>query len=154
MTRATVTFMAAIVALALANQTVGAVTTCPGSSEDLKCLEQYFDEFYAQNYDLFWLILNRSGDEAKQCRFIKKTTEFLGLARIKTGNAEFNEFFAHSIEKLCLNSPRCFKRANKLSDKETQKNLAVMLDNPLFVDREILRRAKCIPSKLFTPTEN
>jgi len=147
MTRTTVIFMAGIVTLAFCSQTVGAATVCSGSSENLKCLEQHFDELYTQNYEHFWVILNKSGDEARQCQSIKKTAEFLRLARIKTGNAEFNEFFAKTIENLCVNSPLCFKKASRFFDKETQTNLAAMFDNPLFFDREDLRRAGCVLPK-------
>lgn len=144
MTRTAMIFMMGIVVLVFGSQTVEAATTCSGSSANLKCLEQHFDEFYAQDYDHFWMILNKSADEAKQCRSIKKTTEFLRLARIKTGNAEFNEFFAETAESLCVSSPRCFKRASKLLDKESQKNLAARFNTPTFVDREDLRKAGCL----------
>lgn len=144
MTRTAVIFMVGIVVLALGSQAAEAATTCFGSSANLKCLEQHFDEFYAQDYNRFWTILNKSADEAKQCRSIKKTAELLGLVRIKSSNAEFNEFFARATEKLCVSSPRCFKRASKLLDKESQKNLAAMFDTPLFVDREDLRKAGCL----------
>lgn len=143
MTRPTMIFMIGIVVLALGNQTAEAATTCSDSSANLKCLEQHFDELYAKDHSHFWAILNKSADKAKQCRSIKKTAEFLGLAHIKTGNAEFNEFFAQTTENLCVSSPRCFKRASKLLDKESRKNIAAMFDTPLFVDRENLRKAGC-----------
>lgn len=144
MTRPAMIFMMGIVVLALGIQTVEAATTCSGSLANLKCLERNFDKFYAQDYDHFWTILNKSADEAKQCQPIKKTAEFLGLARIKTGNAEFNEFFAETTENLCVSSPRCFKRASKLLDKESQKNLAARFDTPTFVDRADLHKAGCL----------
>lgn len=142
--RAKAIFMMSIVVLVFDSQAVEAAAICSGSSTNLKCLEQHFDEFYAQDYYRFSAILNKSADEAKQCRSIKKTAEFLGLAHIKTGNAEFNEFFAEITEKLCVSSPRCFKRASRLLDKDIQKKLAAMLDNPLFVDREDLHKADCL----------
>lgn len=144
MMRATAIFRVSIVILALGSQTVEAATICPGSSANLKCLEQHFDELYAKDHSNFWAILNKSADEAKRCRSIKKTTEFLGLARIKIRGAEFEEFFAQTTENLCVSSPRCFKRASKLLDKESQKNLTAMFNTPLFVDREDLRKAGCL----------
>lgn len=144
MMRATAIFMVSIVVLAFGGQTVEAAAICSGSSANLKCLEQHFDEFYAQDYYRFSAILNKSADEAKQCRSIKKTAEFLGLAHIKTGNAEFNEFFAEVTEKLCMNSPRCFKRASKLLDKESLENITSMFNTPTFVDRENLHKAGCL----------
>ena len=110
----------------------------------LKCLEQHFEELYANKYSYFWAILYEGADEAQQCRPIKKTAELLGLARIKIKDAEFEEFFAQTTENLCVSSPRCFRQASQLLDKDTQKNLAVMLDNPLFVDRADLHKAGCL----------
>ncbi len=144
MMRATAIFMAGIVVLTFGSQTVEAAAICSGSSANLECLEQHFDELYAQDYERFWAILNKSANEAKQCRSTKKTAEFLGLARIKIRGAEFEEFFAQTTENLCMSSPRCFKRASRLLDKGIQKNLAAMLDNPLFVDREDLHKAGCL----------
>lgn len=144
MTRTAMIFMMGIVVLVFGSQTVEAATTCSGSSANLKCLEQHFDELYAKDNSHFWAILNKSADETKRCRSIKKTAEFLGLVRIKIRGAEFEEFFAQTTENLCVSSPRCFKRASRLLDKDTQKNLAAMLDNPLFVGREDLHKAGCL----------
>lgn len=144
MMRATAIFMVSIVALAFGSQTVEATTLCSGASANLKCLKLHFEQLATEDYDRFGAILKKSSDEAKQCRSIKKTAEFLDLARIKIRGAEFEEFFAQATESLCVSSPRCFKRASKLLDKEAQKNLAAMLDNPLFVDRENLRKAGCL----------
>jgi hypothetical protein len=127
---------------------VEATTLCSDASANLKCLKQHFDEFYAQDYNRFWLILNKSADEAKQCRSIRKTVEFLDLARIKIRGAEFEEFFAQTTENICVSSPHCFKQASKLLDKETQRKLATMMDNPTFVDREVLRNSGCLSLNL------
>lgn len=138
--RPTFISVAYVIVLAFCCRTTEAATTC----SDLKCIKQNFEVSYAQDYEHFWAVLNKSADEAKQCRSIKKTAEFLDLVRIKIKGAEFEEFFAQTTENLCVSSPRCFKRASKLLDKEAQKNLVAMLDNPLFVDRESLRKAGCL----------
>lgn len=144
MTRLIVIFMMGIGVLVFGSQAVEATTICSGASANLKCLEQHFDELYAKDYSQFWVILNENADEAKQCRSIKKTAEFLRLARIKIKGAEFEEFFAQTTENLCVKFPHCFKRASRLLDKEIQRNLAATLDNPLFVKREDLRKADCL----------
>jgi hypothetical protein len=144
MIRPAVLFVIEIVVLGFSGQAVEAAAPCSGSSANLNCLAQNFDEFYEKDYGLFWTILNKSAEEAKQCRSIKKIAEFLRLVRIKSNNAEFNEFFAQVTENLCVTSPRCFKRASKLLDKEDQKNLADMLNAPIFVDRERFPEAGCL----------
>ena len=150
MTHHAVIFMMGMVAMVFGSHTVEAATICTGSSENLKCFEQHFDELYAKDYSHFWAILNKSSVEAKQCRSIKKTAEFLSLVRLKSNNAEFKEFFAQTTENLCMSSPHCFKRASKLLDKESQKNLAAMFNTPLYVDREDLHKAGCIDEKQIT----
>lgn len=144
MTRATAIFIVSLGALVFSIQTVEADAICSASSANLRCLEQHFDEFYAQDPDHFWEVLHKSADGVNQCRSVKKTAAFLCLVRIKTGNAEFDEFFAQTTENLCMSSLGCFKRASRLLDKEIQKNLAAMLDKPLFVDREDLHKAGCL----------
>ena len=82
--------------------------------------------------------------EAKRCYSIEVTSKYLNLASIPSNNVEFNEFFAESIEKLCLNSPGCFNEANRILHKSVQKKLNTMLNNPLFIDKESLYKLGCL----------
>lgn len=112
--------------------------------EILEYLERHFDEIYSNDYSNFWAIVSKSSGEAKQCRSINKTAEFLDLVRLNSNNAEFNEFFAQATEEICLEQPTCFKEASQLLSKENREKLSNMLDTPLFVDLEDLRKANCL----------
>jgi hypothetical protein len=107
-------------------------------------LERNFDELYEKNYSDFWKILHSSLMEAKSCYSIEVTSKYLNLASLSSNNAEFNEFFAESIEKLCLRSPRCFNEAKQTLHKSVQKKLNTMLNNPLFIDKESLSKSGCL----------
>lgn len=133
-----------IVLLVMVSHTVAADTICSGISANLKCLKLNFDQLYAEDYVTFWEVLNKSAEEATQCRSINKAAEYLDLARITTRNAEFNEAFSKGAEEFCLRSPSCFKQAINLLDSETQGKLASMMDNPTFIDRGELRKADCL----------
>ena len=111
---------------------------------DLSYLERNFNELYENNYADFWKILHSSLMEAKRCDSIEITSRYLNLVNLPYKNAEFNEFFAESIEKLCLNSPGCFHEANRTLNKSVQKKLNTMLNNPLFIDKGSLYKSGCL----------
>jgi hypothetical protein len=107
-------------------------------------LERNFDELYEKNYSYFWKILHSSIIEVNSCYSIEVTSKYLNLASLQSKNAEFNEFFAESIEKLCLSSPRCFHEANQTLHKSVQQKLNTMLNNPVFIDKDSLYKSGCI----------
>lgn len=147
-------FWIGTVVLSIGSHAAEAVATCTGNSANLKCLKLHFNQLYSENYEHFWVVFNQSADEATQCRSINKTAEYLDLVRITTNNAEFNEAVAEVSEKICLHSPSCFKQANQLLDKETQRKLAFMMENPIFIDRDDLRKAGCLGPIKVDPAEN
>lgn len=125
---------------------VYAATMCQGASTvtQLTCLERNFDDLYSQDYARFWKILNKAKQNAEHCRSVRSTAQFLGLARIQTGNAEFKEFLAQSIEDMCIHSSPCFQKASRLVDLESRSRLEDMLATPMFATPDELRRAGCL----------
>jgi hypothetical protein len=122
---------------------IGAID-CPESRKNLSYLEKNFNKLYRENYSEFWVILHSSFEEAKSCRSIEKTSKFLGLANVQTGNAEFEQFFSESIENLCLSSPKCFNEASQRLPKAVQERLKEKLNGPLFIDKERLYKSGCL----------
>jgi hypothetical protein len=114
------------------------------SSQRLSYLKENFVEFYRKDYYAFSEVLHSALKEARQCRPIEKTAEFLSLTELKSVNAEFNEFFAESIENLCLTSPECFNEASLLLPVATQERLNFFLNNPVFLDKELLHNSGCL----------
>jgi len=133
-----------VVVFLLCPYTAYGETVCSGSAADISCLMRNFDDFYHKNYSDFWKVLHSSLKEAEHCRSIEATSSFLNLASLHSTNAEFNEFFAESIENLCLTSPKCFSDANNLLPKATQERLKMFLNNPLFIDKEHLYKSGCL----------
>ncbi|MDR0247826.1 MAG: hypothetical protein LBI16_05490 [Burkholderiales bacterium] len=121
-------------------------TNCLESPIDLSFVEKNFDELYKKNCTELWETLYSSLEEAKSCRSIEKTSRFLGLANLQTGNAEFEHFFSESIENLCLGSPKCFNEASQRLPKAAQEKLKEKLSIPLFINKERLYKSGCLPS--------
>jgi len=119
-------------------------TVCSNSTENLSCLMRNFDDLYHENYSYFWKILHSAKEEAKHCHSTEATSKFLSLASLRSDNAEFNEFFAESIENICIASPKCFNEANQLLPTATQERLKMFLSNPLFIDKERLYKSGCL----------
>lgn len=122
---------------------------CSTNSIDLSYFEYNFDDLYKKDYSNFWKILYNLLMDAERCNSIEATSKFLNLANITSINAEFNEFFAENIEKLCLNSPMCFHKANKTLNESVQIKLNMMLNNPIFIDRSSLYKSGCLNPAIY-----
>jgi hypothetical protein len=117
---------------------------CSGADSNVRCLAKNLDALYAQDYERFWRILHESAPKPELCVPDKKTIDFLSLARVKTTNAEFSEFFAECVETLCVKAPDCFRKASAQLDPEARKRLRQGFETPVFLDREELARARCL----------
>jgi hypothetical protein len=130
---------------------------CSGSEATIRCVERNFgvmDQSHRYG-DRFWAILNEAARDLREraprgeeCDSTGKMVQFLSLARVRSQpsgvSAEFEEFYAEKIERLCLDAAPCFRKAGKFLDEDGRAALRRMLANPLFVDPASLESAKCI----------
>lgn len=119
---------------------------CGEHREDLACVKKNFDILYAKSYERLWQKLHKTRDAAKKCDSVKATAEFLGLADIGKGNAEFEEFFAETVEQVCVEHPQCFMAAALQIDSGTRVALKTKLEKPLFHDRTDIAIDRCLPA--------
>lgn len=117
---------------------------CSGPDSNVRCLARNLDALYARDYRRFWAILHESAPTPEHCVPDRKTIDFLSLARVKTTNAEFGEFFAECVETLCVKAPECFRKAFGQLDPEARERLRQRFETPTFLDREALAKAKCL----------
>ena len=116
------------------------VHLCEGYSATLQCLKEHL--WALQNSKQFWNIVGMLETKAKECNSPKATADFLSLASIDKG-ADFDEYFAESVENLCLASPACLKTGKKLLDSSEQQKLDDYLKFPTFHETGELKRAGC-----------
>lgn len=114
---------------------------CLQDETKLTCLGDKFNELYTQNYRQFWVIAHQAANDARKCDSPANTAAFLDLARIKTNNAEFNEFFSEVIERLVTEKPICFLVAVARMNVGSQKLVMEKLRSPLFVERVAIENA-------------
>lgn len=114
---------------------------CLQDETALTCLRDNFDELYTQNYRRFWNIAHQAASDARKCDSPANTVAFLYLARIKTNNAEFNEFFSEVIERLVTEKPHCFLAAVATMDLSSQKLVMEKLRNPIFAESAAIENA-------------
>ena len=114
-------------------QSQQSVNTNPGKS-NLQYVKDNFTHLYIENYKLFWEIVNEGENMAISCNDLQDTSNFLALAKLKKGNAEFNEYFMEVIEnELLEKDPKCLFDALVKNDEETQQIIMSDLRNPLFL---------------------
>ena len=124
---------------------------CSGPDATLECVERNFQELLDKQHDRFWTILNEQARLANEgarrgegCSAKGRAVQLLSLARVKIVGADFDEFRAEQVERLCLDAAPCFRKASALLDEDARGALHRMLDNPLIADRQALARAKCL----------
>lgn len=114
---------------------------CLEDKNALTCLKNNFNELYTQNYRQFWEIAHRAASDARKCDSSANTAAFLDLVRIKSSNAEFNEFLGEVIERLVTENPNCFLAAVAKMDLGSQKLVMEKLRYPIFVERTMIENA-------------
>lgn len=113
--------------------------TCADFS--LSCAIDQFDKLYSDDYDRFWFIFRTAGQNAIGCVSIESVDSFLEVAKVKKGNAEFNEYFCEVIEKkLIKENPDCFiKSMTNISD-EAKMVIIRDLQHPLYIQKTEIDR--------------
>ena len=111
---------------------------CQHEKSELNCVVTFQSVIYKENPEYFWSVLNRARDNALTCKSINGTSEFLRLVRITNPSTELEEFLSEGIEKLCMEHPICFKKAQSLLDGNIQSKLSNKLLNPLYFDKKTL----------------
>lgn len=117
----------------------GAASCKPGAG-DLACVDEHFDEVYANDYKGFWEILNSRAAEVRVCRDDEVTTNFLALVQ-HVGNAEFAELYSQTIEELAVADPTCLARAWEDLPVASREQVVSALKNPLFKPKDEIARA-------------
>jgi hypothetical protein len=74
------------------------------------------------------------------------------MAAVRSGNAEFEEFLAWEVERLCLDSTPCFRAASATLGADARASLGRMLATPLFKEKKELDRAQCLAQKPRRPS--
>lgn len=105
------------------------------NDNSITCLKKHFNILYDKDYVTFWKILHESANAAMECKSKQDVLQFLELAKYNN-NAEFSEFFAESLEKLCIDNTTCFMDSMLLVDAKLRSILLNKLQNPLFSDKE------------------
>jgi hypothetical protein len=85
-----------------------------------------------KNRPLFWEIVHASARGAVKCQSSDRVVEFLSLARLGRGSAEFDEFLSENIEQLAVQQGECLLNALTICDEDTKHATIQMLANPLF----------------------
>lgn len=112
---------------------------CKQGSASLSYAIENFDQLYVQDYSLFWSIFHAAEKKAVSCESIDDTARFLSVARVKEGNAEFNEYFSEVLEKnLLMNNARCLFDALLRLDDQSKKIIMWDLRHPLYIQKEKL----------------
>ena len=94
-----------------------------------------FQDLYRTDYNKFWKIIRDSEKSVVDCNPLEKTAQFLSLARVKKGNAEFNEYFMAILERhLIKNNPNCFFQTLLVVDEKSQKVIIRDLKHPIYTD--------------------
>lgn len=101
---------------------------------NLVCLQDNFDKLYLENYLLWSEILGNAEIKALACDSVEDTAAFLRLVKLIKGNAEFDEFFSETIEKLCIEKTKCFLDGLLRTDVPIRALLIDKLRTPLFID--------------------
>ncbi len=101
--------------------------------ESLSYLKNNFDELYSNNYSLFWNIVHSAAKKAESCHTLSETVNFLDLVQFRH-NADFAEFFSDTIERLCINNPKCLFDALINLQEEFRIKVLEALSRPLFVN--------------------
>jgi len=108
---------------------------CPTGSE--ACFSANFMKLYQEEPAEFWSMAHHFAAGAKDCPKEHKLTAFLRLWN-SHGVAEYGEFFHSQLESAVLRSPRCVLGAARRSQPATQREIARVISNPLFEDRDNL----------------
>jgi len=110
---------------------------CAKSVSEFSCLKNNFDVMYASDYRKFWQVANLAAKKAEKCEDMADVSAFFQLAVIKkSGNAEFEEFFSQTVERICVENNECFFSALVKENVQTQSAIVGMLKNPLFQNQK------------------
>lgn len=104
------------------------------TDKELACLTVNFDRFYRQNSSRLWGILHRASENAEKCTEPNNTAAFLRLALVKTGNAEFWEFYKEVAERLCVERTDCFLEGMSKLNRASRSVVVHQLQNPLYYE--------------------
>jgi hypothetical protein len=107
---------------------------CKQTDKELVCLMVNFDRLYRQNSSRFWGILHRASENAEKCTVPNDTAAFLKLVLVKTGNAEFWEFYNEVAERLCMERTDCFLEGMSKLNRATRSAVVHQLRNPLYYE--------------------
>ncbi len=122
------------------------VGLCAGQDANIRCVRKNFEAMATNHEDDFWVILRRSAPKPEVCSPDSATVEFLALVGVQTGNAEFQEYFAGVVERLCFEAPACIRKAAEQLDAATLQRLRNMLANPVTIEHpDAIAKAKCLP---------
>ena len=115
----------------------GSVTVCPDNTLD--CAVENFRQLYYSDYERFFAIFHKAEEAAVSCTSPQKTADFLKVARVIEGNAEFGEYFNKVIEEqLVKKNPKCLLDALLLLDIETRDSFFQRLRHPVFNEKQAI----------------
>lgn len=133
-------FCLAASSVSASNYVVPVVNLCVENKTAFSCLEKNFDTLYQARHERFWEILHQAAKRAQKCDSSPDTAKFLGLAKLKTDNVEFDEFFRQNIEKLCIKHTNCFLNSLLKTDDATRTSVVEKLRQPLYEDEADIKR--------------
>ncbi|MBI2340691.1 MAG: hypothetical protein HYU99_10085 [Deltaproteobacteria bacterium] len=110
---------------------------CRGKYATLECLKKNLDRVYLDDVKHGtenFAILGIAEKEALECRSIRKTADYLELAKSPTSIVEFREGFDEAIEDLFLENSRCFLEAYLLLDPPSREALTQYIVTRNIVD--------------------
>lgn len=115
---------------------------CKAAKNELHCVIKFRTVTYQQDPAYFWTVLNKARDDALACNSAEKTAEFLQLVGVKTSIVELDEFISEGIETLCVDQYICFKKAQRLLNKQLRSKLVTKLSTPLYHESEDLESCR------------
>lgn len=112
---------------------------CVNNMATLDCVKNNFNEAYVYDYKNFWKIINSSGEKAVMCNKSDDLTNFMRLIEVrKSSNAEFEEYYSQTIEKVCVENDKCFFEAMTQLSPGAQISIVKLLKAPLFQDTSLI----------------
>jgi hypothetical protein len=118
---------------------------CKQADKELTCLTANFDQLYRQDSSRFWDILHRASENAEKCTVPSDTAAFLKLARIKTRNVEFLEFYKEVTERLCVERTNCFLEGMSKLNRAARSAVVRHLRNPLYYEAAEVQSCLSVP---------
>lgn len=117
---------------------------CVGEAATIACLGEHRDALAHGDQKRFWAIAWDAAAQARACAPPERAAAFLRVAVVPTRNAEFSEFLAEQVERLCVDHPACVRQAVTALTPGERSALARMLATPVILESGAIERAGCL----------